>query len=177
MKALTNKDILQKVMEELGIKNPMSAPKLNKIVVSAGIGKLCQSDKKFVNDVVSNVTLIAGQKPVVKLARKSVSNFKLREGQPVGVTVTLRGESMFNFLHTLTNIVLPRIRDLKPLNKKSFDGNGNFSIGIKDHLIFPEINPEDVVKSHGLQINFQTSAKNNEEGFALLSKFNLPFKK
>lgn len=177
MKALTHKDIIKQLMEELGIKNPMSCPRLQKIVVSAGVGKLAQSDKKIVKDVVENLKLITGQNPTIRKARLSISNFKLREGQPVGVSVTLRGEYMYQFLHRLVNIVLPRVRDLKPINPKSFDGNGNISIGLRDHLVFPEINPDDIVISHGMQINLQTSAKNNEEGLALLKQYNLPFKK
>ncbi len=177
MQALRHKDILKTLMEELQIKNPMSAPSLQKIVVSAGIGKLAQSDKKIVKDVVENLKLITGQIPTIRKARLSISNFKLREGQPVGVSVTLRGKLMYEFLHKFVHIVLPRVRDLKPISPKSLDGQGNLSIGIKDHLVFPEINPDDIVLSHGMQINFQTKATNNTEGLALLKQFKLPFKK
>ncbi|MBT5346932.1 50S ribosomal protein L5 [bacterium] len=176
-KVLTHKDITGKLAENLGLKNPMALPRISKITISAGIGKLYNSDKKVVKEVVENLTFIAGQKPVVTKARLSISNFKLREEMPTGVTVTLRGRRMFDFLNNFIHIVCPRIRDFQGYSERSMDGQGNISVGIKEHLVFPEINPDDLVTIHGLQINIKTTAKSNKEGVELLKLYNFPFKK
>jgi len=176
-KVLTHKDITGKLAENLGLKNPMALPRIGKITISVGIGKLYNSDKKVVKEVVENLTFIAGQKPVVTKARLSISNFKLREEMPTGVTVTLRGRRMFDFLNNFIHIVCPRIRDFQGYSERSMDGQGNISVGIKEHLVFPEINPDDLVTIHGLQINIKTTAKSNKEGVELLKLYNFPFKK
>ena len=169
--------IAPKLQEELGIKNVMAVPKVEKITINVGIGTYIKSQGKDFSNIVENIAAITGQKPVVKHATKSVSNFKLREGQPVGLAVTLRGEKMYHFLSKLVNIVFPRVRDFRGLSKKAFDRQGNYSIGFKEHVVFPEISPDDVMKLHGLQINIQTSAKNAEDGLALLTALGFPFKK
>lgn len=173
---ITNAAVRDDLQKELSLDNVTLVPKVEKISISVGVGTLAQKDKKAIQEVVENLTAIAGQKPVITQARKSISNFKLREGMPVGVNVTLRGEAMINFLNKLINIVFPRIRDFRGFSKKSFDGQGNLSIGIKEHLVFPEINPDDLVTIHGMQINIITSTKDDEQAYALLSKFNFPFK-
>ena len=176
-KVLKHTDIQAKLSEVLDQKNPMALPKITKITVSAGIGKLYNKDKKVVKEVEENIMAIAGQKPVVTKARLSISNFKLREHMPTGVTVTLRGKRMYDFLNNFIHIVCPRIRDFQGFSERSMDGKGNISLGIKEHLVFPEINPDDLVTIHGLQINIQTTAKNNKEGVELLKLYNFPFKK
>lgn len=173
---VTNQAVSEKLQKELNISNVHLVPKVETITINVGVGSLVQSNKKALDEVVENITAITGQKPVVKKATKSISNFKLREGMPVGVSVTLRGESMINFLNKLINIVFPRIRDFRGFTKKSFDGQGNLSIGIKEHLVFPEINPDDLVTIHGVQITIKTSTKNDEHAYHLLRAFNFPFK-
>ncbi|MBT6143050.1 50S ribosomal protein L5 [bacterium] len=173
---ITQAQIAKELQKDLGLSNPHQTPKITKVIVAAGIGTLAQKDKKVVKEVVANLTLIAGQKPVVNKARLSISNFKLREGMPVGVSATLRGKRANDFLNNLINIVFPRVRDFRGFSRKSMDGNGNISIGIKEHLVFPEINPDDLVTIHGLQVVIQTSATNDEQGYALLRKYNFPFK-
>mgnify|MGYP005659203883 FL=1 len=173
---ITQAQIAKELQKDLGLSNPHQTPKITKVIVAAGIGTLAQKDKKVVKEVVANLTLIAGQKPVVNKARLSISNFKLREGMPVGVSATLRGKRANDFLNNLINIVFPRVRDFRGFSRKSMDGNGNISIGIKEHLVFPEINPDDLVTIHGLQVVIQTSATNDEQGNALLRKYNFPFK-
>jgi large subunit ribosomal protein L5 len=173
---ITQAQISKELQKDLGLGNPHQTPKITKVIVAAGIGTLAQKDKKVVKEVVANLTLIAGQKPVVNKARLSISNFKLREGMPVGVSATLRGKRANDFLNNLINIVFPRVRDFRGFSRKSMDGNGNISIGIKEHLVFPEINPDDLVTIHGLQVVIQTSATNDEQGYALLRKYNFPFK-
>jgi len=176
-KVLTHSDIQKQLSEVLDQKNPMALPRITKITVSAGIGKMYNKDKKVVQEVEENLRAIAGQKPVVTKARLSISNFKLREDMPTGVTVTLRGKRMYDFLNNFIHIVCPRIRDFQGFSERSMDGKGNISLGIKEHLVFPEINPDDLVTIHGLQINIQTSAQNNQEGVELLKLYNFPFKK
>src|SRR6056300_1549201 len=176
-KVLTHSDIQKQLSEVLDQKNPMALPRITKITVSAGIGKMYNKDKKVVQEVEENLRAIAGQKPVVTKARLSISNFKLREDMPTGVTVTLRGKRMYDFLNNFIHIVCPRIRDFQGFSERSMDGKGNISLGIKEHLVFPEINPDDLVTIHGLQINIQTSAQNNQEGVELLILYNFPFKK
>ncbi len=176
LKTRYKEEIVPALKKELGIKNDMAVPKVTKITVSCGVGTYVKNGKDPAN-IVDNLAAITGQKPVSIKARKSVSNFKLREGNLVGVSVTLRGDAMYHFLNKLVNIVFPRVRDFRGISAKAFDGNGNYSIGFKEHIVFPEISPDDVINLHGLQVNISTSAKNDDEGRALLKAFNLPFKK
>ena len=173
---ITQAQIKAELLSELGLQNPHQVPKIEKIVVAAGVGTLAQKDKKLVGQVQENLTLIAGQKAVINKAKKSISNFKLREEMPVGVSVTLSGQKANDFLNNLVNVVFPRIRDFRGYTKKSFDGRGNFTVGIKEHTVFPEIKQDDIVEIHGLQVIIQTSAVNDEQGLALLRKYNFPFK-
>ena len=173
---VTNSSVAEKLQKELNISNKHLVPKVVSVTINVGVGSLVQRDKKALDEVVENITAITGQKPVVKKSTKSISNFKLREGMPVGVSVTLRGQSMIDFLNKLINVVFPRIRDFRGFSRKSFDGKGNLSIGIKEHLVFPEINPDDLVTIHGIQINIKTSTHSDEEAFKLLTAFNFPFK-
>ncbi len=170
------KEVVPAVQKELGLKNVMSVPKLTKVTLNVGIGTLTKNTKDY-SDVVDNVAKIAGQKPVVTNAKLAISNFKLRQGMPTGITVTLRGKKMYEFIYRLVNIVLPRVRDFRGLNPKAFDGQGNYSIGFKEALVFPEINPDNVLNVHGIQITLTTTAKNSDEGRALLNGMKFPFKK
>ena len=167
--------VIPALQKELGIKNALAVPKVSKININVGIGSLTKQTKDF-SDVIQNITNITGQKPVVTKAKLAISNFKLRVDMPTGVTVTLRGKKMYEFLYRLVNVVIPRIRDFRGLNPKAFDGQGNYSIGFKEALVFPEINPDNVLNVHGLQVTIVTTAKNNEEGFALLKQIGFPFK-
>lgn len=169
-------EVLPALKEELGLKNVFAAPKIEKVRINVGIGSLAKQTKDF-SEVIDNVSKIAGQKPVVTKAKLAVSNFKLRKGMPVGITTTLRGKRAYDLVDRLVNIVLPRVRDFRGLSAKAFDGHGNYSIGFKEALVFPEISPDDVTNVHGIQITIVTSAKNNEQGIALLKKLGFPFKK
>jgi len=171
-----SKEIVPALQKELGIKNKMAVPRLSKVKLNVGIGTITKNTKDY-SDVVSNVARIAGQKPVVTNAKMAISNFKLRQGMPTGITVTLRGKRMYEFVYRLVNIVLPRVRDFRGLNPKSFDGHGNYSIGFKEALVFPEINPDDVLNVHGIQVTVTTTAGDDESAYALLSKIGFPFKK
>ncbi len=168
--------VVPSVQKELGIKNLMAVPKLSKVTLNVGIGSLTKNTKDF-SDVVSNVAKIAGQQPVITNAKLAISNFKLRKGMPNGVTVTLRGQKMYEFIYRMVNVVFPRVRDFRGLNPKAFDGHGNYSIGFKEALVFPEINPDDVLNIHGIQVTIATTAKNDAEGKALLDAMGFPFKK
>lgn len=168
--------VVPALQKELGFKNVNAVPVVKKVLVSVGIGTLTKNTKDF-SDVVNNIANITGQKPVINNAKIAVSNFKLRKGMPVGITVTLRGENMYEFLYRLVNIALPRVRDFRGLNPKAFDGNGNYSLGFKESLLFPEVNPDNVLNVHGIQITVVTSANSNEEGFSLLKAIGFPFKK
>lgn len=170
------KDILPRLAKELELGNLHAVPRLKKIQVSIGMGKILQGKKDY-EEFSNNLALITGQLPSVRKAKKSISNFKLREGLPIGLTVTLRGKRMYDFFNKLVNIVAPRIRDFRGFPLKSFDGRGNYTLGIKEHTVFPEINPDDVTQIHGLEITIVSSTKNNREGEKLLSAFNFPFKK
>ncbi len=175
---LYKEKIIPNLQKELGIKNVMALPKITKITFNIGIGTYTkkQGNKDF-SHIVENLTNIAGQKAVVSMSKKAISNFKIREKEPVGVTATIRGEKMYDFLNKLINIVLPRVRDFRGVSKKSFDGKGNYSLGFKEHLAFPEIKPDDVLKIHGLQINICTNAKDDAKALKLLEAFGFPFKK
>lgn len=171
------KEIAPKLQKDLGIKNTNAIPRLKKVTVNAGLGNFYTSGTKDFSEFVANITAMTGQKPIVTKAKKAISNFKIREEMPNGVMVTLRGARMYDFIEKLVNVVFPRIRDFRGIPDKSFDGNGNYSVGIKEHICFPEINPDDIAKIHGLQVCVGTTAKNNEEGLALLKALGFPFKK
>ena len=169
------KEIYPQLKEKLNLKNPMLIPKLEKIVVNASTGEAIQNSK--VLDVISkDMEAVTGQKPVIRKAKKSISNFKLREGMPIGCKVTLRGRIMYEFLDRLVTLALPRTRDFQGVPDKSFDGRGNYTMGIKEHTIFPEIDTDKVTKMHGMDVTFVTSAETDEEAYALLKHFGMPFK-
>ena len=176
LKELYNKEITASLMKEYNYSSKMEVPKLEKIVVNMGVGDGAH-DTKFIEAAVKDLEAITGQKPVVTKARKSIAGFKLREGQPIGCKVTLRGEAMYNFMNKLISLALPRVRDFRGISKTAFDGRGNYTLGIKEQLIFPEINYDEVVKVTGMDIVFVTTAKTNEEALHLLNAFGLPFRK
>lgn len=169
-------EIVDKLTKQFNYENVMGVPKLKKIVINVGYGDAI-NDAKTLDTIVDNIGAITGQRPVKTKAKKSISNFKLREGQEIGCKVTLRGKIMFEFLDRLINLALPRTRDFQGVPNKSFDGRGNYTMGIKEHTIFPEINVDNVNKVHGMDITFVTSAETDEEAFTLLSFFGMPFKK
>lgn len=164
---------LQKKFE---YKSVMQVPRIEKITLNMGVGEAV-SDKKVLEHATNDLTAISGQKPITTVARKSVAGFKIREGYPIGAKVTLRGERMWEFLERLISISVPRIRDFRGLNPKSFDGRGNYSMGVREQIIFPEIDYDKIDKIRGLDITITTTAQSNEEGHALLTAFNFPFKK
>ncbi|MGB0204913.1 MAG: 50S ribosomal protein L5 [Neptuniibacter sp.] len=176
LKALYNDSVKQQLKDELNCPNVMAVPRLTKITLNMGVGEAL-GDKKMLENAVADMTAIAGQKPVVCLARKSIAGFKVREGWPIGCKVTLRGERMWEFLDRLVDISIPRIRDFRGLNPKSFDGRGNYSMGVKEQIIFPEIEYDKVDKLRGMDITFTTTAQTNDEGRALLAALNFPFRK
>ena len=176
LKELYNKEITASLMKEYNYSSKMEVPKLEKIVVNMGVGDGAH-DTKFIEAAVKDLEAITGQKPVVTKASKSIAGFKLREGQPIGCKVTLRGENMYNFMDKLIKLALPRVRDFRGISKTAFDGRGNYTLGIKEQLIFPEINYDEVVKVTGMDIVFVTTAKTNEEALHLLNAFGLPFRK
>jgi large subunit ribosomal protein L5 len=165
-----------KVQKKLGLKNAMSTPRIMKIIVNVGIGSRMKNTKDY-SDVVDNVAAITGQRPIVTFAKKAISNFKLRENTPNGVMTILRRKKMLNFFNRLVNVALPRIRDFQGFSEKAFDNNGNYSIGIKDCTIFPEVDPDDLTHVHGMSITIVTSADNDEASKILLSALSFPFKK
>jgi len=172
----TYKDsVVPELMKKFGYTSVMQVPRLEKITLNMGLGEAL-ADKKVLEAATTDMQAIAGQKPVVTRARKSVAGFKIREGYPIGAKVTLRGERMWDFLERLITIALPRVRDFRGLNPKSFDGRGNYSMGVREQIIFPEIDFDKVDKVRGLDITITTSAGSNEEGHALLAAFNFPFK-
>ena len=171
-----NTEIVPQLAKELGRDNPHSLPKLTKIVVSMGVGRSIQ-DSKILDDAVETLSVITGQKPVVTRSRRSISQFKLREGMPVGCAVTLRGQRMYEFLDRLITLVLPRVRDFRGLSPKAFDGNGNYSLGLGEQMVFPEINADKVKHVHGMNIAIVTTTKIDDEGRTLLRAFGMPFQK
>lgn len=175
LKEFYHKTIIQQLMKECGYKNVMEVPRLVKITLNMGVGEAV-NDKKVVDNAASDLTKISGQKPVITKARKSVASFKIREGWPIGCKVTLRKDRMYDFLERLLYIAIPRIRDFRGLSKRSFDGRGNYSIGIKEQIVFPEIQYDKIDVLRGLDITITTSAKTNEAGLALLTAFRFPFK-
>lgn len=170
------KSVAPALVKDLGVKNMMAIPQLEKIVVNVGMGSWLQGGKDY-SKIVEGVEALAGQKSVVRHAKLSVSNFKLRKGMPVGVSVTLRGQKMYDFIERLVKVVAPRIRDFSGFSTKSFDGRGNYSFGLDSYSVFPEIHYKDVVKNYGLAITVVTSAKDDNGAKALLSGFRFPFKK
>ncbi len=175
LQSLYEDKIRTSLKEQFGYKNTMEIPKLDKIVINVGVGEAVQ-DKKKVDKVFNEVQAISGQRPVVTRARKSIAGFKLREGMPIGVKVTLRAAQMYEFLDRLVTIALPRVRDFQGVNPKSFDGRGNYAMGLKEQLVFPEINYDDVDQIRGMDIVIATTAKSDDEARALLSGFNMPFR-
>jgi large subunit ribosomal protein L5 len=168
--------IVKAMVEKFGYTNPMAVPHIDKIVLNMGVGEATQ-DKKKVETAAAELELIAGQKPVITKSKKSIATFKLREGMPIGVKVTLRRERMYEFLDRLVTIAMPRIRDFRGLNPKSFDGRGNYAMGLKEQLIFPEISYDKIEKVRGMDIIIATSAKTDDEARELLRLFNFPFPK
>ena len=176
LKEKYEKTIVSDLMSKHNYKNVMEVPKLEKIVINMGVGEGA-ADSKFIEAAVKDLELIAGQKPVVTRARKSIAGFKIREGQVIGAKVTLRGESMYTFMEKLVKIALPRVRDFRGVSKTAFDGKGNYTLGVKEQIIFPEIEYDQVLKVRGMDIVFVTTAKSNEEAYELLSGFGMPFRK
>jgi large subunit ribosomal protein L5 len=165
-----------RIQQQLGLKNAMEVPRITKITLNMGVGEAV-ADRKVLDNAMSDMERISGQKPVRTLARKSVAGFKIRDGYPIGCKVTLRRERMYEFLDRLVNIAIPRIRDFRGLNGRSFDGQGNYSMGVQEQIIFPEINYDQIDAIRGMDITISTTARNAEEGRALLEAFNFPFKK
>jgi large subunit ribosomal protein L5 len=176
LKAKYKDQVVPALQKEFGYKSSMQVPKLEKICLNQGLG-IAVTDKKIVDAALAELTLITGQKPVPTKSRKDISNFKLRKGVPIGARVTLRGDKMYEFLDRLIAIALPRIRDFRGINNKGFDGKGNYTLGITEQIIFPEIDIDKVPKILGMDITFVTSAKDDKEAFALLKEFGMPFKK
>lgn len=171
-----NSTLHAKLKEQLGIDNVMAVPKLTKITLNMGLGDSAR-DKKVIDSAVSEMAAISGQKPIVTYARKSIAGFKLREGMPLGVKVTLRGRTMYEFLDRLIHISIPRIRDFRGLNAKSFDGRGNYSMGVKEQIIFPEIDYDKIDQIRGMDITITTTAKNDDQARALLDGYGFPFRR
>ncbi len=176
LKTMYNDRVTSELAKQFGYKNKMLIPKLNKIVLNVGDGTL-HSDSKLAESILEEMTMVSGQKPVLTRARLSISNFKLRQGMVVGCRVTLRSRMMYEFLDRLISIIIPRIRDFRGLSDRSFDGRGNYSFGVKEQIIFPEIDYDNVVKIHGMDITICTSASTDEEALALLSGFGFPFRR
>lgn len=167
-------EVVSGLMDKFSYKNKMQVPKLEKIVVNIGVGD-ARDNRKLVEASAKELQIVTGQKPVITNARKSLSNFKIREGMPIGVKVTLRGELMYQFMAKLIHASLPRVRDFQGLSRKKFDGRGNYNLGVREQLIFPELNYDDLEKVRGMNITFVTSAKTNEESLALLEGLGMPF--
>ncbi len=169
-------EVAPKLREELGLANVMEVPRLEKIVVNMGIGE-AMTDRKLIESATGELALITGQRPRVNRARKSIAGFKLREGMPIGVSATMRGDRMWEFFDRLLAVAIPRVRDFRGLNPRSFDGRGNYTFGVNEQLIFPEIDFDDVTSTRGMDITICTTADNNEHGKALLEAFGFPFRK
>jgi large subunit ribosomal protein L5 len=175
LKERFEKEVRPALVKELGLKNPMQAPRIDKVVVNMGLGEAIQNGK-ILDASLEQLSAITGQKPVVTKARKSIANFKLRQGQSIGAMVTLRGDRAYEFLDRLLNVALPRVRDFRGVSPKAFDGKGNYTLGVKEQIIFPEINYDRVEKIKGLNITVVTTARNDEEGRALLRHLGMPFR-
>jgi len=176
LKDLYKSRVIAELTKEFEYKNPMAVPKMEKVVISMGVGRATQ-DKKFMEFAKKDLTLITGQQPLVCKAKKSVSNFKVREGYETGLKVTLRKDRMFEFLDRLINLTIPRVRDFRGLNPNSFDGRGNYSMGLTEQGVFPEINPAQIEVQHGMNITFVTTAATDDEARKMLALFGMPFKK
>src|SRR6478609_11115929 len=176
LKELYSNEVRKKIADEFKIKNPMALPKIEKVVINMGVGEAIQN-AKLLDTASEELSTISGQKPVITRAKKSIANFKLREGVAIGTMVTLRGEKMYEFLDRLINIALPRVRDFRGVPAKAFDGRGNYTLGIRDHLIFPEIDITKVDKSKGMNITIVTNAKDDDQARFLLRELGLPFTK
>ena len=176
MRAKYEQEVRKALMEKYGYKSPMQIPKLDKIVINIGVGE-AKDNAKALDAAVADLALITGQQPVVTKAKKSVANFKIREGMNLGCKVTLRSDKMYEFIDRLFNIALPRVRDFRGINPNAFDGRGNYALGIKEQLIFPEIDYDKIDKIRGMDIIFVTTAKTDEEARELLKQFNMPFTK
>src|SRR5216110_1948008 len=175
LKQKFDKEIAPALMKELGLENPMAVPRLHKIVVNMGIGEATQNPK-LLDPAANELGQITGQKPVITKAKKSIAQFKVREGQSIGAMVTLRGDHMYEFLDRLINVVLPRVRDFRGVSTKSFDGRGNYTLGLRDQLIFPEIDYAKVDKLKGMNVTIVTTAKSDDQGRALLRHLGMPFR-
>jgi large subunit ribosomal protein L5 len=175
LRELYKSKIIDELKNEFGYTNPMAIPKVTKVVVSMGVGKALQ-DKKFLESAKKDLAIVTGQQPLVCKAKKSVSNFKLREGYDIGLKVTLRGVRMYEFIDRLINLAIPRVRDFRGLNPKGFDGRGNYSMGLTEQSVFPEIDPAKVENTQGMNITFVTTAKTDDESRKLLALFGMPFK-
>jgi large subunit ribosomal protein L5 len=175
LKIRYRKEGVPALMKEFGFKNPNQVPRLEKIVINMGLGEAL-ANNKILESAVDQLGAITGQKPVVTRARKSIANFKLRQGQAIGAAVTLRNDRMYEFIDRLINVALPRVRDFKGVSSKAFDGKGNYTLGVREQIIFPEINYDQIEKVKGLNISFVTTARNDEQGLALLRHFGLPFR-
>jgi large subunit ribosomal protein L5 len=175
LKIRYRKEIVPALMKELGLKNPMEVPRIQKIVVNMGLGDAL-ANNKILESAVDQLGAITGQKPVVTRSRKAIANFKLRENQAIGAMVTLRGDRMFEFLDRLINVALPRVRDFKGISPKAFDGRGNYTLGVREQIIFPEINYDQIEKVKGLNVSIVTTANSDERGLALLKAMGVPFK-
>jgi large subunit ribosomal protein L5 len=176
LKELYAKEVRKKLQDEFKIKNVMAVPKVEKIVLNMGVGEAI-ANAKVLDAAADELATIAGQKPVIRKAKKSIASFKLRAGVPIGTSVTLRGEKMYEFLDRLINIALPRVRDFRGVPTKSFDGRGNYTLGVRDHLIFPEVDYSKVDKSKGMNITIVTTARNDDEARSLLRALGMPFGK
>ncbi len=176
LKKQYREQVVPALKEQFGYKNIMQVPKLEKVVLNVGYGRNLK-DTGFIENIEKTLRVITGQSPVHNKAKKSISNFKIREGMKVGISVTLRGQKMYDFIDKLTSVTLPRVRDFRGINPKSFDKTGNFTLGFKEHIAFPEIKGDSIEKIHGLEVVINTSANTKEEGQALLEKLGFPFKK
>ena len=169
------KEVVPALIKQFNYKSPMQVPRINKICLNQGLG-IANTDKKFIDNGISEMTMITGQKAVSTKSKKDISNFKLRKGNPIGVRVTLRGERMYDFLDRLISVALPRVRDFRGISDKGFDGRGNYTLGVTEQIIFPEIDIDKVTRINGVDITFVTSARNDREAHALLKEFGIPFK-
>ena len=175
LKLRYRKEIVPALMKDLGFKNPMQVPRIDKVVLNMGLGDAL-ANNKIMESAVDQLGAISGQKPVVTRSRKAIANFKLREDQAIGCMVTLRGDRMYEFLDRLINVALPRVRDFKGVSPKAFDGRGNYTLGVREQIIFPEINYDQIEKVKGLNVSIVTTANNDEHGLALLKSFGVPFR-
>lgn len=175
LKEKYQQEIAPALMQELGLKTIMQVPRLEKIVLNVGVGEAIQNAKSL-DAAVSDLTQISGQKPVITRARRSIAGFKVREGMPIGVMVTLRGRRMYEFLDRMINLALPRIRDFRGISRRAFDGRGNYSVGLREQIVFPEINYDKVDKIRGLEVAIVTTAPDDAQGYALLRRFGMPFR-